>query len=176
MFSCYIRLDDKTAKDAKTPRFEVTHIAGYFKPLEALKNKKNEVVFYMLKTDGIINSSDKRRAGYYLQCKDSVNFSSMYYCGKIGDCNVFYGEPPQAEFLKPKKDKKGKVTQRLNPFFNSRNDGYLILTDANFKVIEILVISDGRYLIKGDAEKLLAGQFNEALEYLRSTAKPLMIM
>jgi len=174
-FSCYIQMTNNTAKDAKTPRFEVTATAGYFEPLNALKNAKNETVFYLLDNKNGINCIESRKSGYRLQCKDSVNFSSLYDVGKIEGYNVFIGDPPQKEFLKPKKNKKtGKETPQKNPFFNNRNDGYIILANTDFTIIEIFVVSDGRHLIKGIAMKLLDGWYNEAISLIRKTATPTM--
>jgi len=174
-FSCYIRLDNRTPKDAKTPQYEVTETAGYFPPLETLKNPKNRIVFYLIKNDNGINCRESRKAGYHLQCKDSVNFSSIYVIETTGGGVIAYGEPQPGEFLKPKKDKKtGKETPRPNPFYHNRNDGYLFIISQDWSVIEVLVVQDGRHLIRGTAQKLADARFDEALKTMRGTAKPIL--
>jgi hypothetical protein len=134
--------------------------AGYYKPLHALKNAKNEIVMYLQRNDKCNpNSTAETR----LQCKDSLNFSSVYLENlKIGETLIGYGEPPQTKDLKG-----GKV----NPFYESRMDGYLFLISADHNTIEILVVPGGRVLIRGYAAKLADGQLNEALNELRRSAK-----
>ena len=56
MFSCYLKLERRqsTKKDGTettTPRYIVTAQAGYFKPLQAIKNAKNEIVMYYQRND-----------------------------------------------------------------------------------------------------------------------------
>ena len=170
-----MQLVNNTAAEAKTPRFEVTATAGYFEPSKAMKNAKNKIIFYLMKNQNGINCSDSRKSGYRLQCKDGINFGSLYEAGTIDGYNVYHSDPPQKEFLKPKKDKKtGKETPQPNPFFKNRNDGYLILTNADFTMIEILVVSDGRYLMAGICKKMLDGQLNDALSIMKRQAKPMM--
>ena len=74
-FTAYIRLEqlpDEVKKrhggkaGAKIPRFDVTATAGYYKPLEAIKNGKGMVVAYLNETRGIIDSPDQRRADRFL--------------------------------------------------------------------------------------------------------------
>jgi hypothetical protein len=175
----------KDGTRSTTPRYEVTAQAGYFKPLEAIKNAKGEVVMYYQRNDKCNpNSTSETR----IQCKDSVNFSSVFLMNlKIGETLIGYGEPQKEKMLNPqkKKGKDGKVTliERTNPFYENRNDGYLFIiapdTDLNGlevlkapPTIEILIVPDGRYLIQGTAKQLADGQFDEALKQMRETAKP----
>jgi hypothetical protein len=66
----------KDGMESKTPRYVVTVGAGYFKPLESLKNAKNEIVMFYQRNDKCNpNSTAESR----LQCKGDVNFSSMYF-------------------------------------------------------------------------------------------------
>jgi hypothetical protein len=155
---------------SKTPRYVATATAGYFKPLEGIKNAQNEIVMFYQRNDKCNpNSTSESR----LQCKGDVNFSSVYFEGlKIGETLIGYGDPPQGEMLKPKVDKKsGKKTVRLNPFYGNRADGYLFIITPDMKTIEILIVPNGRYLIQGAAKQLADGQLNEALKLIREAAK-----
>ena len=165
MFSCYLKLERRqsTKKDgtkSKTPRYEVTAQAGYFKPLQSIKNAKNEIVMYYQRND---KCNPNSKAETRLQCKGSVNFSSVYLDNlKIGEMLIGYGEPPQAKELKGEKQ---------NPFFDNRADGYLFILSSDLQTIEILIIPNGRQLIKGYAKMLSDGRLNEALNELRNLAK-----
>ena len=170
MFSCYLKLERRqsTKKDgteSKTPRYIAIVQSGYFKPLQAIKNAKNEIVMYCQRND---KCNKKSTAEIRLQCKGSINFSSVYFENlKIGETLIGYGEPPQVKELKGGKQ---------NPFFDNRLDGYLFIVapSANEpETIEIIVVSNGRYLIQGVAKQLSDGQFNEALKQMRDTAKPI---
>jgi hypothetical protein len=98
-----------------------------------------------------------------LQCKGSINFSSVYFENlKIGETLIGYGEPPQTKELKGGKQ---------NPFFDNRADGYLFVVSSDLKTIEILIVPQGRQLIRGYAAKLADGQLNEPLTELRKSAK-----
>ena len=165
MFSCYLKMErrqstKKDGSESKTPRYVVTAQAGYFKPLQAIKNAKNEIVMYYQRNDKCNpNSKSETR----LQCKGSVNFSSVYLDSlKIGETLIGSGEPPQAKELKGGKE---------NPFFDNRSDGYLFLIAPDEKTIEILIVPQGRQLIRGYAGMLADGRLNEALNELRKSAK-----
>jgi hypothetical protein len=160
----------KDGMESTTPRYVVAARAGYFKPLQSIRNAKNEIVMYYQRNDKCNpNSTAETR----LQCKGSINFSSVYLENlKIGETLIGYGEPPQEKMLKPKKDKKtGKITERPNPFYENRADGYLFIVVPDEKTIEILIVPQGRQLIRGYAAKLADGQLNEALNELRKSAK-----
>jgi putative DNA primase/helicase len=56
MFSCYLQLVrqqsiKKDGTESKTPRYIATAQAGYFKPLQSIRNVKNEVVMYYQRND-----------------------------------------------------------------------------------------------------------------------------
>jgi hypothetical protein len=168
----------KDGTRSKTPRYVVTAHAGHAKWFEALKNAKNEIVMYYQRND---KCNPNSKAETRLQCKDSINFSSIYLLDmKIAETLIGYGEPPITKTFE-KKDKDGKITEYPNPFYDDRNDGYLFIitpdTDETTEVvnapktIEIIVVHNGRYLIQGFAKELIDGQFNEALEQIRKSAK-----
>jgi hypothetical protein len=170
----------KDGTKSETPRYVVTVGAGYFKPLESLKNAKGEIVMYYQDNRKCNpNSTAETR----LQCKGSVNFSSIYIMDlKIGETLIGYGEPPQREMLKQirKKNRDGSITlvDNPNPLYESRADGYLFIIthgpnmiEIGPETIEILIVPGGRYLIRGIAKQLADGQLNEALKLIRETAK-----
>ena len=165
MFDCYLKMErrqtqKKDGTESKTPRYVVTAQAGYFKPLQSIKNAKNEIVMYYQRTD---KCNKKSTADTRLQCKGSINFSSVYLQNiKIGETLIGYGEPPQAKELKGGKQ---------NPFYENRADGYLFLVAPDYETIEILIVHDSRYLIRGITKQLADGQFDEALKQMRETAK-----
>jgi hypothetical protein len=152
----------KDGTESKTPRYVAIAKAGYFKPLTAIKNAKNEIVMYYQRNEKCNpNSTAETR----LQCKGSVNFSSVYLGNlKIGETLIGYGEPPQTKELGGKK-------KQPNPFFDNRADGYLFVVSPDLKTIEILIVPQGRQLIRGYAAKLADGQSNEALNELRKSVK-----
>jgi len=165
VFSCYIKLErrqsiKKDGSESKTPRYVATASAGYFKPLQSIKNAKDEIVMYCQRTEQCNKNS---KAETRLQCKDSVNFSSVYFDNlKIGDTLIGYGEPPQTKELKGGKQ---------NQFFDNREDGYLFVASPDLNTIEILIVPQGRQLIRGYAKMLADGVLNEALNVLRKQAK-----
>ena len=176
IFSCYLRLQqlpDEVKKrhkikiGARIPRYDVTAMAGYYKPLEALKNAKGQIVFYLNETRGVINSPDTRRADKFLQGKDSFNFSSLYlldYPAPSGNI-VGYGNPPTKMYYS--KDNKE------NPFCNCKNDGFLFLVSPDWLTIEIFILPNAANLILGYAKGLADGFYNQALAAMRSAAQPI---
>jgi len=150
----------KDGTESKTPRYVVTAQAGYFKPLQAIKNAQNEIVMYYQRND---KCNPNSKSDTRLQCKGSINFSSVYLDSlKIGEMLIGSGEPPQAKELKGGKE---------NPFFDNRSDGYLFLIAPEEKTIEILIVPNGRQLIRGYAKMLSDGVLNEALNQMRKSAK-----
>jgi hypothetical protein len=169
----------KDGSKSKTPRYVVTAHAGHAKWFEALKNAKNEIVMYYQRND---KCNPHSKSETRLQCKDSINFSSIYLLDmKIAETLIGYGEPPMTKTFE-KKGKDGKIIEHPNHFYDDRNDGYLFIitptpdTETTEvvnapKTIEIIVVHNGRYLIQGAAKELIDGQFNEGLEQIRKSAK-----
>ena len=176
MFVAYIKLEQLPVevikrhggRGGKTQRYDVTRLAGYYPPFERLKTEKGIVFMYLMENRGIINSPDNRRADKRLQAKDSLNFSSIYLLDNSMPTNsgyfVGYGNPDRAKTYS--KDK------RPNPFYESRNDGFVFIITPDWKTIEILVVPDGCNTILGNAKALADGVYNEALNTMRATAKP----
>jgi hypothetical protein len=174
LFSAYIRLVQlpnevkerkKIKLGAKVPRFDLVDMAGYYKPLETLKNKKGQVIFYLSDTRGIIDSSDKRRADRFLMAKDSLNFSSVFLLSNTAQDGRFVG------FGTPNGAKTFGKDKKQNPFYECRNDGFLFVVSPDWNVIEVLIVPDGCNTIQGNARALADGVYNEALEIMRATAK-----
>jgi len=165
MFSCYLKLErrqstKKDGSESKTPRYIATAQAGYFKPLEAIKNAKNEIVMYYQRND---KCNPNSKVETRLQCKGGVNFSSLYFDDlQEGKTLIASGEPPQAPELKGGKQ---------NPFHHNRADGYLFVITPDMNTIEILIIPQGRLLVRGYAGMLADGRLNEALNELRKLSK-----
>jgi len=171
MFSCYLKMErrqtvKKDGAESKTPRYVAVAQAGYFKPLQLIKNATNEIVMYYQRND---KCNPNSKAETRLQCKGSINFSSVYFENlKIGETLIGYGEPPQTKELKD--SKKGT---KPNPFFENKTDGYLFIVAPDLQTIEILVVPNSRFIIQGNAKQLADGQFDEALKQMRETAKPM---
>ena len=174
IFSAYLKLEqlpdeaksrNKIKLGAKVPRFDLTRLAGYYKPLESLKNKKGQIILYLNETRGIIDSPDQRRADRFLMGKDSLNFSSVFLLdgSTNGSGFVGYGNPNRSKTFGKKK--------LPNPFLECKNDGFLFLIAPDWQAVEILVIPDGCNTILGNAKALADGVYNEALGTMRATAK-----
>jgi len=146
---------------ARVPRYDVTKAAGYFPQLKELKNDKEQVYFYLTATRDTGNQSHAERN---LQGKNSLNFSSIFIVETSTE-GVIYG------FGNPNRKETYGKKNLPNPFYKNRNDGYLFIIQPGWYTIEILVIPDGLYTIEGNAKALIDGQYDEALETMRATAK-----
>ncbi len=177
-FSVYVKMEqlpdevkrrNKIKVGAKIPRYDVTAMAGYYKPLEQLRNPKGQIYFNLNPTKGIINSSDQRRADRYLQGINSYNLTSVYlldYTTNANDYIFAYGNPNGGATFGGKK-------KRPNPFFENRNDGFLFVITPDWQTIEMLVILNGANTILGNAKALEDGVYSSQLETIRATAKPI---
>ncbi|MDR3706386.1 MAG: hypothetical protein P4L28_10820 [Paludibacteraceae bacterium] len=176
MFDCYIKMQqlpdevkraNKIKVGASVPRLDCVAMAGYYKGLEPLYSKKGQIKFYLQQTKGLINSTDQRRAGYFLMGEKSINFSSLFIQNlDTQDKGKLYG------FGEPNGNKTLKSGEP-NPMLSFANDAYLFITSPDFTEIEILIITNGRYLIQGYLKKLANGEYNTALQAMREQAKPI---
>jgi hypothetical protein len=162
--------------DAKIPRLDVVGQAGYYPPLQDLKNREGMIFFYLIETNGLIKSSDLRRADVSLQCK-AGNFSSIFTLDLGAENLVGYGYPAGEEFFKPKQ-KKGKdgtatLVPRPNPFYAQCNDGFLFIAPLGYSELEIVIVPNGKFCIQSYAKKYADGQMDDVLEALRSAAQPI---
>lgn len=171
MFSAYMKFEQlpdaikekhKIKVGAKIPRFDLTEFAGYYRPIESLKNKKGQVVLYLTETRGIIDSSDQRRADRFLMGKDSLNFSSVYLFDGESTNIVGYGTPNAEKTFSAKK--------LPNPFFEHRDDGFLFAISEDWRAIEVLVLPKGKNTILGNAKALMDGVYNDAIKTIRQAA------
>ena len=136
-------------------------VPGGYKGLEPFKNSKGQLFFYKTPARDIVEANSKRISEWSLT-NSSLNFSSIY----IEDFDFpeyGYGYPNANRLLS---------NRNANPLFNYRNDGYLFIVNADYSVIELLIIPDGRNLISGYSQKLIDGGFDDELKRLRNEAKP----
>lgn len=152
----------------KTPKYICTKVAGYYPPMEQLKNAKGELSFYMLPS----RSKKVDAPPYKLQGKNSLNFTGLYHFfidDKMSD--VCTGYPSD-------KKQYGKATVRNNPFYEYRNDAYLILMHQGNRTdvpsyFELIILENAKLLIDAYRKQLLMGGFDDALNLLREQAKSL---
>jgi hypothetical protein len=171
-----VKTRHKIKAEAKIPRLDVTAQAGYYKPLEALKNHKGMIYLNLMGTDGLINSTDRRRADVWLQCR-AGNFSSIFTLD-LGNENVIvaYGNPADEKYFKPQKVKTKdgvKTVPRPNPFYENRADGFLFIAAPDYSKIEIIIVPNGRYHIQSICKEYADEKLNGILTVLRAAAQPI---
>lgn len=147
--------------ESKIKRFDCIRYTGYYKGIEPFMNRKGMFILYLIKANTMVHTTEERRAEYVLQ-NNSMNFSSVFPLLLPEYTGFAYGDPNNKEKLKNGKD---------NPLYEFRNDGFLFIIDPYFTKIEILIIEGGRYTIQGYLKQLAAGEFNDALQHMRKTAK-----
>jgi hypothetical protein len=172
----------------KTPRFDLTAMAGCWPPLDRLKTRAGYLYFYLIPTDKVAARSKGRTTpSYFLQCtpagSKTVNFSGVRFeraaaaVGKLKEIegNVILsdpaapprfiyasGEPPQAEHLR----------QGIrNPMYGRRGDAFLFLFSEGMRALEVLIVTDGRALIDEYRRQLANGDLNDVIEALRAQAR-----
>jgi hypothetical protein len=165
------KIRHKIKPEAKIPRLDTIALAGYYPPLEALKNSKGQIFFNLIETRGIIDATDRRRAAFWLQC-NGLNFSSVFTLDLGFENIVGFGNPAIDKFLKPQKRKNGSIIERPNPFYEYRNDGFLFIATPDDSVLVIIIVSGGKSYIQSMVKKYADGQMTEILEALRSAAQP----
>ncbi len=186
-FNCYLKMEQLPPdvkerngikfKDVKNIRLDCTAQNGTYTGFDLLVIG-GMLKFYVLPTTsgGVVKCSDSRRAGYRLQGGVSklgaINVSSIFYLNleTKGGVVFGYGEPNDKPLLESK-DKAGNFNQ--NPMIPYKIDGYLFITDPTYSVFEILIVPDGRLLLLELCRSLANGQFDEALNKMRATAKPI---
>lgn len=161
-----IKLQLKIKLNPKTPRYDVTAMAGATMCFDRLKNKKGMIVFYLIPTKEISKKYD-RIADHNLQAKDSYNFSGLYLLEQVdNEPIVGFGNPMQDETF-------GKWRKTNNPFYEARDDGYLFLIQPDWKQIEIFVVRGGGGSIIANAQSLKDGFFVNEMERIRQQAQPI---
>lgn len=129
--------------------------------LNMFKNGKGHLVFYKTPNRNFLSSSSRRTSEYSLT-NNEMNFSSIY----IED-----EEFPEYGYGYPNANKELKHGKK-NPVYQFRLDAYLFIVNEDYSRVEILVISEGRNLISSYYQKLIDGDFDEAINQLREQAKP----
>lgn len=166
----YAKMVYDDTSQRKTPKYTVISEAGYYPPMEDLKNKKGIISMYLM---------EKRKEGenvpsMRLQAKNSLNFTGLkeyFLDGKLS--GYAYGNPLSSETYSSKK--------RNNPFYEYRQDGYLFIMHVDKttinkttpiipSTIELIVIEEGAVLIPSYCKQLLMGGFDEAISCLRKQA------
>lgn len=163
----YARLERVTG--TKTPKYVITHEAGFYEPMRQLIGKDGKVSFFMMEKR---EKQPDRTPPMSLQAKNSYNLTGLkdYYTdgGKIS--GFAYGEPHQ----EPAYKYRGKNANA--PFYEYRNDGYLFtMHQSNTPtpdIIEWIVLADARDMIAAYCKMLVMGGFDEALERMRKQARP----
>lgn len=171
----------------KTPRFDLTAMTGCWPPLDRLKTRAGYLYFYLIPTDKVAARSKGRTTpAYFLQCtpagSKTVNFSGVRFertvaaVGKMKEIEgglsdpaapprFLYGsgEPPQAEHLR-----QGVK----NPMYGRREDAFLFLFSEGMRVLEVLIVTDGRPLIDEYRRQLASGNLDAFIKWMRVEARP----
>lgn len=145
------------------PRLDCIRSVGYYKGIEPFINNKGMFKFNLMKADNL-KTDEKRKADYYLQGEKSMNFSSIYPLALPEINNICFGEPNDKPTIKTG---KAKIE---NPMHAYKNDGYLFIINPDYTKIELLVVEDGRFLIKAYAKQLANGECEDMLKQFRESA------
>ena len=149
----YARLEfDATSK--KTPKYVVTAQAGYYPPIETITGRNGKVSMYLME-----------------KLKENANVPSIRLQAKNG---LTYGYPLA--------DKTYSAKNKVNPFFEYKDDGFLFIVHQDDKAvtetekirpsfIELIVLDGAKVLISSYCKQLVMGGFNEVLDALRKQAK-----
>ncbi|KAA6319849.1 hypothetical protein EZS27_030301 [termite gut metagenome] len=170
--NCYLKLEH-ILKKIKTPRYDCTAFAGYYPPLETLKNKKGQLFFYLMRSRNDKSTTPE----HYLQTsKDSMNLTGLFHYWEEDKLSGFCsGYPSTKEIFANKK-------KTSNSFYENRNDAFLFIIhwdkDKQEPIptptaIEMIVLQDAKVLIDAYRKQLMLGGFDEELNMLRGQAKPI---
>ena len=151
----------------KQPRFDLVSSAGYWEPLDRLRNHKGKLFFNLIPTD----KNEHRKQGgstpeYYLQVtpakSGSINFSGVRFLYDEGKVKRYAsGEPSKEAKL------KGGV---VNPMYARREDGFLFIFSDDMQTMEVVVLEEGGVLIDAYRKQLACGGLDEVLLSLRNQA------
>ncbi len=152
----------------KQPRFDLVACAGYWEPLDKLKNHKGQIFFNLIPSD----KNEYRKQGgttpeYYLQVtpakSKSINFSGVRFLHEEGKEKLFAsGEPSKQATL------KGGV---INPMYARREDGFLFIFSKDMQTLEVIVVENGNTLIDAYRKQLACGGLDGILASMRKQAK-----
>lgn len=155
----------------KTPKYRVDVEAGYYQPMEQLRNKKGFVEMYLMPQI----KKDLNAPAMRLQAKNSLNFTGLYDYFTGGRLTGFaYGYPLDSK-------RYGGKNAQPNPFYDYRKDCFLFIVDKSSDMlkgcpreIELLVIENGKPLATGYVKMLAMGGFDDDLKLIRQQAKSLI--
>ena len=150
----------------KHPKYKCTKIAGYYPPMDQLKNPKREITLTLLPSRSKKNDAPP----YKLQGKNSLNFTGLFHYYINGELSKYCSGYPST------RKTYGNKVKRDNPFYQYRDDGYLFIMHQENnpqipKEFELIVLKDARILIDAYRKQLIMGGFDEAIELLRSQSK-----
>lgn len=155
----------------QTPKYVITHEAGYYEPISQLIGRDGKVSFFLIPKR---ESQPSSTPPVFLQAKNSYNLTGLkdyYQDGKIS--GFAYGYPNQ----EPTYKYKGKDAK--NPFYENRQDGYLFiihndkenLSNLIPSSIELVVLESAKVLISAYCKQLVMGGFDDVLQALRKQAQ-----
>lgn len=159
----------------KTPKYWLTSQWGYYPPMDLIKGREGVPYLYLM---------PKRKEGasvppMSLQAKDSLNLTGLkdYYVDGVFS-GYAYGEPSTK--------KTYGSSNKPNPFYDYRGDGYLFIMPKEEtvkthmekrgevvipKIIEFIVLSGGAPLIPHYCKQMLMGGFDKELQAIRQQAR-----
>jgi len=152
----------------KTPKYQMTQVAGYCPAMEQLKGKNGRVSLYLMPRRG----DKSAEPPMHLQAKNSLRFTGLkdyYINGRVS--GFAYGEPNS--------EKEYSKQHTPNPLFAVKNDGFLFRFSDSMESkdgadvpasFELLIIDGGRVLASGYCKMLQMGGFDADLELLRQQA------
>lgn len=150
----------------KTPKYVITHEAGFYEPMSRLKGKDGCISFFLMQKR---ENQPSNTPPLYLQATRSYNFTGLkdyYLDGAIS--GYAYGYPLKETTYKY----KNKSVE--NPFKEYRNDGYLFIVHQTDKPtpdrIELIVLENAKDLIASYCKMLMIGGFDEVLQRIRKSA------
>jgi len=136
-------------------------VTGNYKGLTNFVNSKGQFFLYKTIPESFIEADRKRLSEWSLTSK-GINLSSIYI-EDLEHSEIGYGYPNPNKVLGQRK--------LPNPLFEFRNDAYLFIMNKHLTEIELLVIPDGKNLIRSYYQKLLDGGLNNEIIELRNQAK-----
>lgn len=170
----YARLEDCTG-NGKTSKYVITAQAGYYPPMDKIVGKDGKISMYLQVSKDSGSKKDNAPA-MKLQAKNSLNFTGLKdYFTNNGKLSGFaYGYPLAI------KTYSGK--QKLNPFFDYKDDGFLFVIHQDQTAatepekikpscIELVVLEGAKIFISSFCKMLQMGGFDDALAALRKQAK-----
>jgi hypothetical protein len=134
---------------------------GGYKGLKPLHNHKGQFYLYLTNSGHFVNTDSRRKPEWSLT-QSGYNLTSIYL-EDFDFPQYGYGYPYSERVM-------GNGSE--NPLYHFRNDGYLIIMNADRSELELLVIPDSRNMISSYYNLMLDGELDEVIAQLRAGAKP----